>query len=283
MTIIKVVLVVIFVLSIHNIYAQCSDAGVCIVGDRHKKTKEELNSSSLSFQYSFGLSGTPEDIIYHTFKFGGDFRVSNNFSVNAVLPVYSMIYKNSATLSKNGLGDAFIIGSYAVTTGRNQSLNLQGGFKLNTSSIDKEKFAYTNAQGTNDLIFGADFNYSFFSLSGGFQIPLTNYKNKDLFEFKRGADFMIKGGFQRKAEDLKLRFEVLGIKRLSKSEIINGLTTVIEKSDFFQLNILGGISYNVSKNVLLDLGIALPMIKRDDNSDGTKRVFSANMGIRYNI
>ena len=217
MKISKTVLLAIFILSIQNIYAQCSDAGVCIVGDRHKKTKEDLTTSSLSFQYSLGFSGTPEEIVYHTFRFGGDYAITDKFSIGAVLPVYSMVYKDTTTLNRNGLGDAFIIGNYIFPTGKNQNLSLQGGFKLNTSSVDKEKFAYTNAQGTNDIIFGADYNITFFSFSGGFQIPLTSYQNNG-FEFKRGADLMIKGGFQRCADNFKLRFDILGIKRLNKSE-----------------------------------------------------------------
>lgn len=279
----KIAFLIVFIFSIQNIYAQCSDAGVCILGERHKKTQKELTASSLSFQYSIGFSGNPEEMVFHTFKFGGDYALSNNFSLSAVLPVYSIVYKDGASLSKNGIGDAIVIGNYSIPTAKNQSLAIQGGFKLNTSSIDKEKFGYINGQGTNDIIIGADFNYSFFSLSGGFQVPLTNYENNG-FKFKRGADFMIKGGFQRKAEDFKLRFELLGIKRLTKSEIDNNNTiTVIEKSDFFQLNILGGISYNISNDILIDLGVALPMIKREENSDGTKRVFTANIGIRYSL
>jgi hypothetical protein len=283
MKILKTVLLVIFILSIQNIYSQCSDAGVCIIGEKHKKTKEDLTSSSLSFQYVLGFSGTPEDIVYHTFRFGGDYAVTDKFSIGMALPVYSMVYKDTTTLNRNGLGDAFIMGSYVFPTGKNQNLSLQGGFKLNTSSVDKEKFAYTNAQGTNDFLFGADFNISFFSLSGGFQVPLTSYEN-DGFKFKRGADFMIKGGFQRRADNFKLRFEILGIKRLSKSETTeNNITSVIDKSDFFQLNLLGGASYNISHDFTIDLGVALPMIKREDNSDGTKRVFTTNLGFRYNI
>lgn len=278
-------LFLIFVLSFRNIYSQCSDAGICIIGDIHKKTNAEITSSSLSFHYSLGFSGTPEDIIFHTFKFGGDFAVTKDISVNVIIPVYSIVYKDQNVLTQNGLGDAFVIGNYITPTGKNQNLSIQGGLKLNTSSIDKEKFGYFNAQGSNDILFGLDYNYSFLNFSGGAQIPITNYKDDLGNEMKRGADIMFRTGLQRKAGDVKIKFELLAIKRLTESENIynGGSTSKIAKSDFFQLNIMGGLLYNISPKFLLDFGIAIPMIRRDDNTDGTKRVFTTNIGFRYNI
>jgi hypothetical protein len=280
-----VLLLVMFILSIRNSYSQCSDAGVCIIGDKHKKTKAEINASTLSFHYSIGLSGSPDDIVIHTFKFGGDFSLTDNFSVNVVLPVYSMVYKDLDVYNRNGIGDAFVIGNYITSTGKNQNISFQGGFKLNTSSVDKTKFGYYNAQGSNDLILGVDYNYSFLNFSGGAQIPLTNYKDDLGTTFKRGADLMFRTGLQRRAGDLKIKFELLAIKRLSESEFDydGGAATKITNSDFFQLNIMGGLMFNLSPDFLVDFGIAIPMIKRDDNTDGTKREFTSSLGIRYNI
>lgn len=282
---ILVLLMVMFILSIRNTYSQCSDAGVCIIGNIHKKTKAEITASSLSFHYDLGFSGTPEGIVFHTFKFGGDFSVTDEFSVNVVLPVYSLVYKEQNVLTQNGVGDAFVIGNYITSTGKNQNLSLQGGFKLNTSSVDKEKFGYYNAQGSNDLLIGADYNYSFLHFSGGVQVPITNYKDDAGNVMKRGADIMFRTGLQRRAGDLKLKFELLAIKRLSESENVynGGATSKIPNSDFFQLNIMGGLLLNLSPDFLIDFGIAIPMIRRDDNTDGTKRVFTSNIGIRYNI
>lgn len=280
-----VLLLVMFVLSIRNSYSQCSDAGVCIIGGRHKKTKADISASSLSFQYSLGLSGSPDNMVFHTFRFGGDFAVTNNFSVNVVLPVYSIVYKDQNILNKNGIGDAFVMGNFITPTGKNQNLSFLGGFKINTSSVDKQKFGFLNAQGSNDLLLGVDYNFSFLNFSGGTQIPLTNYKDDFGNQFKRGADFMFRTGIQRSAGDLKVKFELLGIKRLSESELVftDGYTSKIKNSDFFQLNILGGLLFNLSPKFLMNFDVAIPMIKRDDNTDGTKRDFSSNIGIRYNI
>jgi hypothetical protein len=71
---------------------------------------------------------------------------------------------------------------------------------------------------------------------------------------------------------------------LSESEFVyNGSSSKVANSDFFQLNIMGGLQFNLSRDFLMDFGIAIPMIERKDNTDGTKRVFTASLGIRYNM
>ncbi len=289
MKIITAITLIILSIFINNVYSQCSDAGVCIVGERHNTDEKSYNTSSLSLQYSLGFSGTPEDITYHALKLGSDIVITKEFSLGIVVPFYAQVYKTANTFSNGGIGDAFVIGNYSIQTGKKQNLLLQGGFKINTSSINKYEFTYTNAQGTNDLILGGVYSISLFNFSGGIQVPLTNYKDDD-FEFKRGADLMLKGGIKHNIDKFALSFDVLGIKRLSKSEVTSSdfftatsVTTTIDKSDFLQINLIGGAAYNISTDLVLDLNIAVPVIKREEDSDGTKRVFSANLGVRFNL
>ncbi len=279
----KYLILILLFLIFKNAQPQCSDAGVCIISDRHQENSEIMNATSYSLQYILSFSGSPEDITYHTLKFAGDINISKEFYMAVVVPVYAEFYKNSGQANIAGLGDAFLLGNYFLHRGVKQSLVLQGGFKLNTSSIDKYKFTYLNAQGTNDLILGADYKISMFSFSTGFQFPLSSYTDGD-FKFKRGADFLLKAGIGHKVKEFDLSFDVLAIKRLQKSEVSGtGYVTTIDKSNFFQVNLVGGLTYKINPNVLIDFGIAIPVIKREENSDGTKRVFSANAGINFII
>lgn len=289
MKIITALTLIILSVYINNVYSQCSDAGVCIIGERHYTDEKSFNTSSLSLQYSLGFSGTPEDITYHALKLGSDIVITKEFSLGIVVPFYAQTNKTSNTSSNGGIGDAFVMGNYSIPTGKKQSLLLQGGFKLNTSSINKQEFTYSNAQGTNDLILGGVYSISLFNFYGGVQIPLTTYEDGDS-KFKRGADLMIKGGIKHNIDKFALSFDVLGIKRLSKSEISysdfftsTSVTTTIDNSDFLQINLIGRAAYNISTDLVLDLNIAVPVIKREEDSDGTKRVFSANLGVRFNI
>jgi hypothetical protein len=267
------------------LYSQCSDAGICIIGDKHHKS--EVPRSSLSFSYSIGqsgntVSGTDDNITFHTYKFGGNLVLSKSFSVSAVIPVVSMIFQAPLTPSKNGLADATVLANYNIPTGKLKNISFLGGFKLATSSVEKDKFGYFNGQGTNDLLLGVDYNYSFLNISAGMQIPLTKYDN-DGFTFKRGSDLLIRAGYQRKADDLIIKFEMLGIKRLNKSEYSTSGETAyqIEKSDFFQLNIMGGLMYYFTNDFIAGVNLYFPMLKRDENSDGTKRTFTVSAGFSY--
>ncbi|MDD5360857.1 MAG: hypothetical protein PHN88_01900 [Ignavibacteria bacterium] len=267
------------------LYSQCSDAGVCIIGDKHHKS--EVPRSSLSFAYSVGQSGntvagTDDNITFHTFKFGGNLAFSKAFSVSAVIPVVSMIYQLPLKPSKNGLADATVLANYNIPTGKLKNISFMGGFKLATSSVEKNKFDFFNGQGTNDLLLGVDYNYSFLNVSAGMQIPLTKYDNEGV-TFKRGTDLLIRAGYQRKADDLIVKFEMLGIKRLNKSEFGTPYVPAyqIEKSDFFQLNIMGGLMYYFTNDFIAGLNLYFPMLKRDENSDGTKRTFTVSAGFSY--
>ncbi len=275
-----------FLLCAGGIYAQCSDAGICIIGSKHKKS--EIPRSALSFEYSVGSSGTSDlynqTYTAHEFKFGADIKLSDKFFLNAVIPVLSFAYSNINTMSRNGLGDSKLLAVYTLPTGKLKNISFGGGLKLSTSSVEKDKFEYFNGYGTNDLLLGVDYNYSFFNISAGAQIPLTNYENNGI-KFKRGSDILFRAGYQRKADDIVVRFEVLAIKRLNKSEYtdIYGYTNPINSSDFFQMNIMGGLFYYFSKDISAGLNAYLPMLKRDENSDGTRRSFTVAAKINYSF
>jgi len=267
-----------------SVYSQCSDAGICIIGSDHNKSGSQR--SSFSFEYSLGRSGneTYDEYEYtvHEFKLGGNFVFSKTFSLSAVLPFMSVVYSSDYILSRNGIADATVMANYHIPAGKLKNFTLMGGLKLATSGLEPDKFSYFNAMGSNDIIIGADFNYSFLNMSAGFQVPVTNYED-DGVKFKRGPDFMFRAGYLRKADNLLVRFEVLGIKRLVKSEYSssNLQASEIKDSDFFQLNLMGGLMYNFSRDLSGGLNVFLPMLKREDNSDGTKRSFTVAAKFSY--
>lgn len=277
-----------FVLSLIILYsgssfAQCSDGGICVIGSKHRKS--EKPRSNVNFEYSLGMSGKADeystDYTVHQFKFGTDFALSDKVTLSAVLPIMSVVYGSPNISTDNGLADGTVMATYTLPTGKLKNISFMGGLKLATSKIDPDKFGFFNAQGTNDLLLGVDYNYSFFNVSGGAQIPLTNYE-KDGIIFKRGADVMLRAGYQRKADDLFVRFEVIGIKKLNKSSISKGsYTSEGPDSDFFQLNIMGGLMYYFTNDFSSGLNLYLPMLKRNENSDGTRRTFTVSAKFNY--
>ncbi len=91
-----------------NIFAQCSDAGVCVIG-RHPINEFVIKKNIISLGYIYGSSGkdadangNSNDIAYGTLKIEGDFEIAKDLRVNASFP-YTLV---SGPLGENnGIGD----------------------------------------------------------------------------------------------------------------------------------------------------------------------------------
>jgi hypothetical protein len=97
---------------------------------------------------------------------------------------------------------------------------------------------------------------------------------------------MFRAGYNQQINKLNLKAEVLGIKRLQKSSVRIPFSSpeVFEEadnSDFFQLNLIGQLSYMLSNQIDVTGFAAFPLLKRDTNYDGTKRAFSGGVSLAY--
>ena len=282
-----------YILLLTNIASsQCSDAGICTLGSTHKQEDvEEINKSNISFYYSYGNSGSDYKISYNTFKLSGNIYVADNTAIAFNIPYMIQNSTFFSSKSRKGLGDAILTVRQDLLISKSQVLSLQGGLKAATSKISEEDFRYTNGYGTNDVLLSVNYFHSFINAGVAAQIPVSSY-NDDLYEFKRGPDLMLRLGYLRTINNLNIKLEVLGIKRLTKSEITykttsgtssTVLNTPIEiaDSDFLQINVGAGLLIDIDKNYSVDFGFAVPLLKRDDNSDGTKRAFTGQVGFVY--
>lgn len=281
----KIIVSLILMFSIQSAYSQCSDAGVCFLGDRHKKDMAaESYKNSISLYYSFGTSGSPENYTYNTLKFIGKINLVKNTSLLFDVPY---LFQNTG-YSSNGIGDVILTVKYDYNFSKGQGLSFQGGIKTATSKFNEKNFRYLNGYGTNDILVGANYNYTYLNFGIAAQLPLQVYED-DTYIFKRGPDLMLRAGYVRKINNINLKLELLGIKRLAKSELENKINItspsniIIDNSDFFQLNAVGGVLIDLSDNIAADFGIAFPMLKREENSDGTKRSFTVQSGIIYSF
>ena len=75
-----------------EVFSQCSDAGVCIIGKYHKRELKQ-NESSISFGYIFGTSGKDPDIngTLNNLSFGtvlleADINITKNFWLDGGIP-----------------------------------------------------------------------------------------------------------------------------------------------------------------------------------------------------
>lgn len=292
--------------------AQCSDAGVCSVGE-HASSSTEFTAS---LDYLIGSSGKPDNIDIHNINLTT--RYSYFF---VILPYVVKSFKNEAyTGSQHGIGDVIVGGSYSFPFDRDPYISTDSGSdsvwtlptnsaltfdiagKFPTGSINKNDLPlrYQNGLGTTDLLLGATFSLPYYNnpnegnwLVGlGFQLPFGISGNR-YDSLKRGPDLLARLSYSRDFSDIRLTCELLAIKRLRKSTLTDHwiYTTEqspdpiyrdeleIENSDNLQLNINVSADYRISEDVRINAGIVIPMLKREDNTDGLTRAYTILLGV----
>ena len=160
----KPIFIIFFAVISHNLFSQCSDAGVCVIG-KHQLKEYVQKKNSISLGYIFGtsgkdadLNGTLNNITYGSLKLEADLEIKNNLRVNASIP-YTFI---SGPLGENnGVGDLAIVFSKSFTIKKKNILTFSLGGKFatgNVNSTDSLPQRYMPGLGTNDLIGGAVFS-----------------------------------------------------------------------------------------------------------------------------
>jgi hypothetical protein len=280
--------VVLFIgLTNNNIFSQCSDAGVCILGKKHNGQMHAYNSQ-FSLSYIFGRSGKEDDfdddILYNSVRLGGEFEVFEALQFGFALP-YSF---NSGDLgSVSGIGDLSLYWTYTIPVNKH-TLSFQLGGKLATGKVNTDDSlpqAYMPGLGTNDLLVGVGFSTRNFSISAAYQKPFGRSANY-VTRLKRGDDLLLRAGYHEIFNKLKVKAEVLTIVRIQQSSIQNIIALNedfidIDGSNETQVNLLGEVSYAVSKNFEITGLAAVPLLNRDYNLDGLRRSISLSAGVTY--
>ncbi len=294
--------------------AQCSDAGVCSVGE-HTNNSTEFKAA---LDYLLGSSGKPDNITIQNINL--TLRYSY-FSV--IIPYVAKSFDNEMYQgSINGIGDVIIGGSYSFsfdrdpyTTGdnneesvwsmaTNSSLTFDVASKFPTGSTNEGGYPlrYQNGLGTTDLILGATFSLPYYDnpnqgnwLFGlGFQMPF-GISDNSIDSLKRGPDLLARISYNRSISDIGITGEILAIKRLTTSTLVyNGIYTTeqspdpiyvseieIPNSDDLQINIKLSAEYEITKDIGIHAGVAVPILKREDNTDGLKRAYTVFLGFSF--
>jgi hypothetical protein len=289
-----ILLVLIFVLSAGEpLFPQCSDAGVCILGRKHKsEIKEDLNTISLGYRLGTSgkesdLNGAQNDLIFNSAILDADLSVSPVSRLSVSIP-FTVIEGPLGTNS--GIGDLSILYNHTFVIKKKHNLTISVGGKaalgdVNTSDSLPQR--YMPGLGTNDMILGASYGYSSYSVSAAYQKPFGRSANF-VTRLKRGDDFLFRAGYGQQFGKLNIKAEVLTILRIQKSSIISSVDTNgvesyidIEGSNEPQVNLLVSIGYMVAEKFLLTIDGAIPFLKRDYNYDGLKRKFTAGLSLSY--
>lgn len=274
------------VLLSYKSFAQCSDAGVCQLGD-HSFDIENSTPLDVSVSYKFGSNGKDDDVQFHSFQLNGSYNLFTNSSIQLLFP-YN--FQSGPVGNVNGIGDLILSWNQKLLSDENSSLSASIGVKLATGSDNKDYFhqVYQSGLGANDLLFALNYSYNSISLSAGYQ--MAGGRNDNVLKLKRGDDLLLRGAYNLTFGEINITPQLLLIKRISKSSIVDFSTATmvkkfidVDKSDQTQLNLLTALQYDFSGVYSLIGEFAIPFLKREVNVDGLTRVFSASVGVRFSI
>jgi len=265
--------------------AQCSDAGVCSVGHIMDSNKDYILNINLG--YKFGSSGKEDDVKYHSFLLGAVYNVLEKTAFQMSIP-YNI--QSGSLGDVNGVGDLLISVTQNFISQNNSSLDASIGAKFATGedNADNLPMAYQSSLGSNDILFTINYNYKNIGFGVGYQ--LAGERNDNITKLKRGDDLLLRASYNFLLDRLNITPQILFIKRLSESNIVNSASMApmetyidVENSDQAQLNLLTVIQYQIDNNYSLFADFAIPFIKREVNVDGLTRSFSASLGVQLNI
>lgn len=272
-------------MSSDNLLAQCSDAGICQMGSFLEE--ESILRNNLGLRYSYGYSGKDDDIQYSSAILSGNSFLLDNTSISFLLPYNSQ----SGPLGKvKGIGDLIvsITQNFKLNEVSNIAFSVGGRFVTGDANRDPElPQQYQSSLGSNDLLLGAQYNLNSLQLGLGYQVAGSR-NNNAITRLERGDDFLFRCGYYFGNEDLSLTPQLLVIKRLGESSVLDTASTeenfvYVEGSDQLQINFLLNAEYKFTKSTGLVFEFAFPFLKREVNVDGLTRALTLSLGLLWHF
>lgn len=275
--------VFLFILLTNNlVQAQCSDAGICSIGDISSLHLVQENYR-FSADYLYGYSGSDDDVQFHTLVIMGEYSFDRSLSLSIKWNAYNRQIGPLGTVT--GMGDLIIMGGYSFLQEPGQALRAEMGTRIASGDANADPELpqiYQPGLGTNDILAGISYQIKDLGISAGYQFVQRINNDNAIMRLKRGDDIYLQGTYRFPFKDGEFVPTIQAIKRLQKSEILDdtGSPVVIPDSDQMQINLGGMVSYELFSDSEVTLRAAVPILKRDVNVDGLTRKFSFSVGFR---
>jgi len=255
---------------------QCSDAGACTIS-RHAEADETSHSQTLAVRYSYGSSGSPDQLKYHSVHAEATLRPFSESRLILILP-FSRLTGPLGTSS--GLGDIIAIWEQEILRwgDRENSLQVQAGMRLATGNANAKPglpMTYQPGLGSNDVILGASCRLSHWTAGAAYQLAGARNDNS-LIRLKRGDHVIAWASHEFSWHKTAFSPGVTIIKQVQKSSALQtaGSTdafTPVPGSAQLQVNLAVRVLHEVSSSLGTELFAAIPLRPRDVNVDGLKR------------
>ena len=266
-------------------FAQCSDAGACTISRHAGMGEEEGMRQTVGLKYAFGLSGSPDDVTYHSIIAEANLHVLERSRVILSLPFN---IQSGPLGNSSGIGDVIAIWDQTAFEwdGGMGRVGVQGGARIGTGEANAEPglpMAYQPGLGSTDLILGASVLYSGWSAGGAYQFAGARNDN-ELVRLKRGDQLVVWGSYEFTWGTTRLSPGVTMINQFQESSILDpasssGAIVSVPGSDQFQINLGLRVRQEVSSRFGVELLGVLPLLARDVNVDGLKRALTLSVNL----
>ncbi len=258
------------------LHAQCSDAGICALGHGPSLSRNQLFVAG-----QVGSSGSPDDLTFQAAQLKGRFQLGAATTITAVLPFGTV---RGPLGSTTGLGDALLVLEQTLSEGGWGRFSGQLGARIATGQDDAGGLPqrYQLGLGSTDPLVGARFDALDWEAGLGYQRATSRSGNR-AEPLKRGDDVLVHVGYRGQLGAFPASLQALAIQRLSKSNIRqpDGTLRSLPDSDRLQVNLAGSLSYPFSASLGVEARVALPLLKRLDNTDGLKRAWTFEGAISW--
>ena len=267
-----------------SVTAQCSDAGACTIS-RHLELEEAERSRTMGLRYTFGVSGSPDDVTYHSVVAEAHLQVLSHSRVIATLP-YN--WQRGPLGSVNGLGDLVAVWDQTFLewehrTGR-FGVQLGGRFGMgDANAAPGLPMAYQPGLGSTDLIVGASAVHAAFSGGAAYQVAGAR-NNNELVRLQRGNQLVLWGNYRFGWEKTTVVPGITVINQFQESSVVDTTlgwpaTVSVPGSDQLQINLGLRATHELSSTLVLEFFGAIPLRPRDVNVDGLKRALTLSVGL----
>lgn len=305
----KIALLFILTLSGIRLMSQgCSDAGLCTAGSmKDNGTSYEKWRIGINSQYGQG----DQKVNIYTQQLEISRRFSEKFLVQVKIPWIN----TSGNLGTNqGIGDWILTGSYRHKVANDLVYNFNLGFRLPTGTTGSGvihynpgppatlPMPYQTGLGTYDVLIGTDIRYRYFwQFALGIQQPFVQRNSNNFNELEAnlvpGTSGYFYSSYLKRKGDIVARIErkfelnesialfanMIPIYHLGDDSHLNfnGKREVYKQSSGLTLNTGAGMILDLSKNSVMRLSFATPVITRKERPDGLTRHFVAGLEWHY--
>jgi hypothetical protein len=267
-----------------DIQAQCSDAGACGIS-RHDRSRQIVQPNTLALRYSFGSSGTPDDVKYNSVIAEANLHPYSQSRLTVTLPVH---WQSGPLGAVNGLGDLIAVWEQTVLEWDDQQnqMQVQAGVRLATGDANANPalpMTYQPGLGSNDVMLGASLNLSNWNAGAVYQIAGGRNDNA-LVRLKRGDQAVVWASYEFLVKETAFIPGLTIIKQIQESSILDTSKSseafvTVPGSDQLQVNLGIRVRHPLSSVLGAELFAAVPLRPREVNVDGLKRSLVLTLGL----